>query len=213
MYELWRAVVFFGWKREINCTSSYRQLRDVDMSCTCGYPIPVRCPTGMNFYPRVWSWAGMSCTHGYCRGWAFALPTPYPTCCHPYSRTACVTCRWVSCGGGGAQEEAKVMLQNRSLSIFKWLAKWFCKNKYDYFLRKLFSNRLYIHLPLFFRSLFYISVYLNLATRGVSHLHVYSLWHAVQQWCDIFRYRVRICFREVVRFHHVFFLDVFYFWD
>jgi hypothetical protein len=49
--------IFLDERERLIVPVATRQLRDVDMSCTCGYPIPVGCSTGMGtgmkFYPRV----------------------------------------------------------------------------------------------------------------------------------------------------------------
>lgn len=56
-----------------------------------GYPMPAGYPagkgTGTKFYPHPLKGKGTTLMRGYGRGRAFALPAPYPTRCHPYSRS------------------------------------------------------------------------------------------------------------------------------
>jgi hypothetical protein len=51
-------LLYFFWVKErLIVPVATQQLKDVGMSCTRGYPIPARCPTGtstgMIFYPWV----------------------------------------------------------------------------------------------------------------------------------------------------------------
>jgi hypothetical protein len=88
VWALTSCCIFLDERERLIVPVATRQLRDVNISCTRGYPTPIRCPMdtgmGINFYPRVWSWVEMSYTHEYHCGRTFALPIPYPTRCHPY---------------------------------------------------------------------------------------------------------------------------------
>jgi hypothetical protein len=75
---------------------------------------------------------------------------------------------------------------NSHKNISKRLAKLFHKVKYNYFVRKILSNRVLIFLSIFSHSLFRIFGYLNLASRVSSHPYAHSLWYWVQRWRDIF---------------------------
>jgi hypothetical protein len=56
-------------------------------------------------------------------------------------------------------------------SISKSLAKLFCKGKYIKFVKKILSNRIFIFLSIYSRSLFWIRGLLSLASRASSHPH------------------------------------------
>jgi hypothetical protein len=57
-----------------------------------------------------------------------------------------------------------------SKSIFKRLAKSFTKVKYDYFVRKITSNKIFIFFPLYFsRYTFWITHYLRMFVTALLH--------------------------------------------